>query len=155
MTEATTAATGEAVPSHEIELRLRWRQTWPDREAHYTAFALTMGGPIGCIYLVEAGVDQGAWAWAITADDYEVSRNCGPMNGVERSARHAAKHVEEAWFSAIRPPVTSRLCYPLCKALKAAMSFRASSSCLVHSCLSSGSTVAMFRVFLGMRLPVA
>lgn len=102
MTEATSVAAGEAMPSHEIELRLNWRQTWPDREAHYSAIAPSMGGAIGCIYLQEAGPDQGAWAWSMTADDLEISRNCGPMYGLAKSARHAAKHVEDAWFAAIR-----------------------------------------------------
>ncbi|HWK14205.1 MAG TPA: hypothetical protein VNS02_07395 [Rhizobiaceae bacterium] len=38
----------------------------------------------------------------MTADDYEISRNCGPTAGNEFSARHAAQAVERAWFVAIK-----------------------------------------------------
>ncbi|MEO3389014.1 hypothetical protein [Mesorhizobium sp. CAU 1741] len=100
MTEATTAASGEA--ASEIELRLRWRQTWPDKEAHYTAYALGFDAAVGYIFLIEAGDDQREWLRSMTADDYEIARNCGPTNGVDRSARHAASCVEDAWFAAIR-----------------------------------------------------
>lgn len=105
MTEATAAATGEA--TSEIELRLRWRQTQPDREAHFSATVPTLSEPVGYIALQGPGV----WSWAMTGDDYEISRNCGPTHGTERSARHAAKCVEDAWFAATRgtrhdrPPV--------------------------------------------------
>lgn len=96
MTDATKAPTGEAVS--EIELRLRWRQTQPEREAHFSATVPTLTDPVGYICLVEPG----EWSWALTADDYEISRNCGPTFGTERSARHAAKCVEDAWFAATK-----------------------------------------------------
>lgn len=96
MNEATTAATRQA--ASEIELRLRWHQTRQDREAHFTATAPTLAEPVGYICMVEPG----EWSWAMTGDDYEISRNCGPTFGAERSARHAAKRVEDAWFDAIR-----------------------------------------------------
>ena len=99
MTEATTAAAGEAVPAETIELSLRWMHTSDDLEGHYTAYAPTLAQPVGCISRSDGGR---IWGWAVTADDYEISRNCGPMNGQALSARHAAKAVERAWFAAIR-----------------------------------------------------
>ncbi|HWK14204.1 MAG TPA: hypothetical protein VNS02_07390 [Rhizobiaceae bacterium] len=49
MTDATTAAAGEAVPTEKIELHLRWTRTTDEREGHYTAYAPTMAQPVGCI----------------------------------------------------------------------------------------------------------
>jgi len=99
MTEATTAAAGEAVPAEKIELQLRWTHTSEDLDGHYTAHAPTPTAPVGCISRQDGGT---TWGWAVTADDYEISRNCGPMAGHEFSARHAAKAVERAWLAAIR-----------------------------------------------------
>ena len=96
MTTTRSDAAGEAVP--EIALALRWSQTWQDRDAHYTARAATLDTPVGCIYRDDAG----EWAWSMTADDYEISHNCGPTHGVEPSPRRAAKRVEDAWHSAVR-----------------------------------------------------
>lgn len=87
---------------HEITLRLKWRQTWTDRENDYVAETPTYNGSIGRIYLYEAGPQQGQWFWAMNAHDPHISRNIGALSGCETSARRAGKAVEDAWFAAIR-----------------------------------------------------
>jgi len=96
MTQTRSSAAGEALP--EIPLVLRWSQTREDRDAHYSAWVRTLDRPVGSIYRDEAG----AWLWSMTADDDEISRNCGPAHGVEASPRQAAKRVEDAWHTATR-----------------------------------------------------
>lgn len=86
-----------------IPLRLRWRATWPDREADYSAEAPTYGDSIGRIYLHTTGGNlNGHWFWAFQAHGDEVSRNIGDTSGYEPSARAAARKVEECWFRAIK-----------------------------------------------------
>lgn len=85
-----------------IALRLKWRATWPDKEADFVAEASTYDGPVGRIYLHDTGGYQnGNWFWAFQAAGDEVSRNVGDTSGYEPSARAAARRVESAWFLAI------------------------------------------------------
>ncbi|HEV2505136.1 MAG TPA: hypothetical protein VGV39_18810 [Mesorhizobium sp.] len=85
--------------SEAFSLRLNWRQA--DREADYVADADGYDGSVGRIYLRDAGPQQGLWFWAMNAHGSEISRNIGSLNGVEKSARAAARMVEGAWFAAI------------------------------------------------------
>lgn len=94
MTEPARVAESEALP-----LRLNWRQA--DREADYVADANGYDGSVGRIYLRSDGPQQGLWFWAMNAHGSEISRNIGSLNGVEKSARAAARRVEGAWFAAI------------------------------------------------------
>jgi len=61
------------------------------------------------------------WFWAMNAFGPEISQNVGILTGVERSARAAARMVEDAWFAAIRGssldvPAPRRNAYELVKA---------------------------------------
>ena len=95
MTEPQKMADGEA-----LTLRLRWRETWPDRSADYVAEAAGYTGTIGRISVYDAGPQQGMWFWAMNAHAPEISRNVGELHGVEKSPRAAARMVEDAWFAA-------------------------------------------------------
>lgn len=88
----------------EIPLRLRWRQTWEDKEADYVAEAPTYKGTVGRIYYVPEhhGPQEGRWFWAFQAFGDHISRNVGKLTGHEDSARAAARQVENAWFLAIK-----------------------------------------------------
>lgn len=102
MAEPQRVADSEALP-----LRMKWRQTWPDREADYEA--LTAEGLIvGRIYRYPHDPQQGQWFWAMNADSPEVSRNIGKLYGVEASPRSAAHMVEDAWFTAIKGSALDR-----------------------------------------------
>ena len=96
MAEPAKATNGEA-----ISLRLKWKETWPDREADYAASAPSEDH-VGRIYLYNTGLQQGQWFWSLTAFGPEISRNAGNTTGFEASARAAALKVEEAWFAAIK-----------------------------------------------------
>lgn len=89
---------------HEIELRLKWRHTWPDREADFVAEAPTYSGNVGQIYYVPEhhGPKAGSWYWAFQAFADDISRNIGHPFGHEPSARETAARVEAAWFAASR-----------------------------------------------------
>ena len=87
---------------HDIILRLKWRQTWADKENDFTAEAPTYQGTVGRIYLHEAGPQQGQWFWSMVAHGSEVSRNVGILSGFQPSPRRAAKEVEDSWAAAIR-----------------------------------------------------
>lgn len=84
----------------EITLRLRWRQTWPDRDDDYAAIVDGHDGPVCRIFRTAAPGD-GAWCWAMVAEAYDISR-AGTTSGFERSPRRAARAAEAAWFAAIR-----------------------------------------------------
>lgn len=117
MTEPQKVADGEALP-----LRLRWRETWPDRpSADYVAEGEGYAGTIGRIYIYDAGPQQGMWFWAMHAHGPEISRNVGELHGVEKSPRAAARMVEDAWFAAIKGssldrPAPKRNAYAAAKA---------------------------------------
>lgn len=86
-----------------ITLRLRWKPTWPDKEADYAAEAPGYDGSVGRIYLhTTGGYQSGSWFWAMNAHGHDISRNVGELSGYEPSPRQAARRVEEAWFAAIR-----------------------------------------------------
>lgn len=94
MAEPARATDGEA-------LRLKWRQTWPDKEADYCAQAEGYPEAVGRIYMDRNGPLNGIWFWSMTASGPEISRNAGELNGAATSPRDAARLVEEAWFAAI------------------------------------------------------
>jgi hypothetical protein len=116
MAEPEKVADGEALP-----LRLKWRQSWPDREADYVAHADAYGDIVGRIYRHDSGEQTGKWFWSMTAFGYEISRNVGRLTGFEVSPRAAARMVEDSWFAAIkgssldRPP-PKRNAYDMAKA---------------------------------------
>ena len=116
MAEPAKVADGEALP-----LRLHWRQMWPERDADYVAEADTYNDLVGRIYRHDDGAQAGMWFWSMTAFGHEISRNIGKLTGFERSARAAARMVEDAWFAAIkgssldRPP-PKRNAYEVAKA---------------------------------------
>ncbi len=88
---------------HEIKLRLKWRQTWPDREQDFVASASGYDGPVGRIYEQQKpGSGDIHWFWAFQASAGEVSRNIGTTSGHEATAREAAREVEQCWFAAIK-----------------------------------------------------
>lgn len=116
MTEPAKVADGEALP-----LRLRWRQTWPDREADFVAVADGYNGSVGRIYVYDSGPEEGNWFWAMNAHGPEISRNLEKLDGIEQSARAAAHMVEEVWFAAIAGssldrPASKRNAYAMVKA---------------------------------------
>lgn len=87
-----------------ITLRLRWRATWPDREADFVAEAPTYNGNVGRIYYVPEnhGMQSNRWFWAFQAFGDDVNRGGINLSGHEDTPRQAARRVEDAWFSAIR-----------------------------------------------------
>lgn len=116
MAEPEKVADGEALP-----LLLKWRQTWPDKEADYTALADGYGGNVGRIYLHDSGPLQGHWFWSLTAHGPQISRNLDKLHGEAPSARAAAHMVEDAWFAAIKGssldrPIPKRNAYEMVKA---------------------------------------
>jgi len=87
---------------HEIELRLKWRHTWPDREQDFVAEAPGYSGSVCRIYeSLKAGSTATHWFWAMNAHGYEISR-AGRTSGYEATARQAARAAEDGWFAAIR-----------------------------------------------------
>jgi hypothetical protein len=90
---------------HEITLRLRWKQTWADKENDYCAEAPAYQGSVGRIYLFEHGPQQGQWFWAMNAHGPDISRNIGKLSGVASSARKAAREVEDSWVESIKGTV--------------------------------------------------
>lgn len=70
-----------------IELRLKWRRTWPDREHDFTAE--TERGYSTRIYWRATGSPETAgWFWASNTE-----------RGIAPTAREAAKAVEDAYFA--------------------------------------------------------
>lgn len=112
MTEPARVAESEA-------LRLNWRQA--DRDADYVADADGYDGNVGRITLRDDGPQQGLWFWVMNAHGTEISRNIGSLDGVEKSARAAARMVEGAWFAAIAGssldrPLPKRNAYAMARA---------------------------------------
>lgn len=88
---------------HEIELRLRWKHTWDDKENDFVAEVDGYAGSVGRIYRHDSGgYLKGNWFWAMNAHGPEISRNIEPLFGFEPTPRKAAREVEKAWFAAIR-----------------------------------------------------
>lgn len=88
---------------HEIELRLRWRHTWADKEQDFVAEADGYDGTVGRIYQeVRPGGLDTWWLWAMNAHGHDISRNFQPLSGHEGTPRQAAQQVEKAWFLAIK-----------------------------------------------------
>lgn len=101
-----TAGVRSLAMEPEIKLRLRWRQTWPDREQDFVAEAAGYQGSIGRIYeQLKAGTLDKHWFWSFQAYSGEVSRNIGATTGHESTAREAAREVERCWFAAIKGTV--------------------------------------------------
>lgn len=116
MAEPEKVADGEA-----LALRLKWRQTWPDREADFVAEGNDYTGSIGRIYVYDSGPQEGNWFWAMNAHGPEISRNFDKLHGIEPSARAAAHMVEDTWFAAIKGssldrPLPARNAYEMAKA---------------------------------------
>ncbi|MER8571287.1 hypothetical protein NKG99_07555 [Mesorhizobium sp. M1409] len=60
----------------DIELRLKWRQTWPDKEADFVAESSIRHGSVGRIYRFDHGPSAGQWFWAMNRPrtlDFRVS----------------------------------------------------------------------------------
>jgi len=87
----------------KIELRLRWKKTWPDRENDFVGHAPNFEASVGRIQLVEHGPQQNSWSWSLTAAGEHVRReDIGALTGSEPSPREAARAVENSWFAAIK-----------------------------------------------------
>jgi hypothetical protein len=71
-----------------IELRLKWRRTWPDKEHDFVAFA-DDGQQIGRFYWRDSN-SPGSYAWVW------FSRG---SSGKAGSPREAAKAIEDVWFT--------------------------------------------------------
>lgn len=102
MTAHAYAADGEAFAHASIPLTLKWQETWDGQDADYSAFTNVYPGAVGRIFRYDIGPSQGQWFWSMIADGYDISRNFGDCSGYERSARRAAKCVENAWQAAIK-----------------------------------------------------
>lgn len=88
---------------HEIELRLKWHHTWPDKDSDFVAKAPGYDGPVARIYeTLKAGSLEMHWFWSMTAHGPEISHNAGDTSGYEATPREAAKRAEDAWFFAIK-----------------------------------------------------
>lgn len=92
----------EAHAADEPELRLKWRHTWENKGPDYAAHTDAYEVPVGRIYLIKQGPQQGRWFWSMTASGPEISRNSGDHSGKADSPREAARLVEDAWFAAIK-----------------------------------------------------
>lgn len=88
---------------HEIELKLRWRHTWEEKDNDFVAEAPGHPDTVGRIYeSIKPGGTGTHWFWAMNAHGPQVSRNIGKLSGYEDTPRKAARQVEKAWFEAIR-----------------------------------------------------
>ena len=79
-----------------IELRLKWRQTWADRENDFVAKAPGFEGSVGRIFFQLGGInnpDRWFWTMNATVDGVAFSNS-----GHAATARDAARHVEDIWF---------------------------------------------------------
>jgi hypothetical protein len=107
----------------DIELRLRWRHTWEDKDKDFVAEAPGYDGTVARIYQhLKPGSLDHDWFWAMNAHGYEISR-AGKTSGYEDSPRRAARAAEDAWFEAIKgssldvaaDPVPTRNAYAAAK----------------------------------------
>lgn len=88
--------------SENIELKLKWSKTWEDRDGDFHAHSPVFDQSVGRFYLNQSGINKDSWTWSLTAAGEGIKRHeIGALNGVESSARHAAKAIEDAWFRAI------------------------------------------------------
>lgn len=87
---------------HEIELKLRWRHTWEEKDNDFVAEAPGYPDSVGRIYesIIPGGTDT-HWFWSMNAHGAFISR-AGKNSGYEATPRQAAQQVEKAWFEAIR-----------------------------------------------------
>lgn len=81
----------------DIELRLNWRHTWPDRPDDYVCKAPEHRGSVGRIVKIDGGPQSGRWQWAYQAMLDGVRRE-GELNGVADTPRQAAAKIEDRWF---------------------------------------------------------
>lgn len=82
-----------------IELRLKWRRTWPDREHDFVGVDMRFGeqSAAGRFYWVNTSNPvYDRWTWAITGDGF-----FGGAHGAAKSAREAAAAIEREWFAAL------------------------------------------------------
>lgn len=87
---------------HEIELKLRWRHTWEEKDNDFVAEAPGYPDTVGRIYesIVPGGTGT-HWFWSMNAHGAFISR-AGKNSGYEATPRQAAQQVEKAWFEAIK-----------------------------------------------------
>lgn len=87
----------------KIELKLKWKKTWEERENDYVARSPVFEASVGRIQLVEHGPQNNGWSWSLTAAGEHIRREgIGALTGFEISPRVAARAVETAWFAAIK-----------------------------------------------------
>jgi hypothetical protein len=87
----------------KIELKLKWKKTWEERENDFVASSPVFEASVGRIQLVEHGPQKNGWSWALTAAGEQIRREgIGALTGFEPSPREAARAVEIAWFAAIK-----------------------------------------------------
>jgi len=109
-TEPVMAPDGEAMPER-IDLRLKWRQTWAEKEEDFVAQADGYRGNIGRIYRGNYHIER--WHWSFQASGDGIDREAQHNGGVTATARQAAMCVEEIWFRFFpdRPSAPSRNAY--------------------------------------------
>lgn len=85
----------------EIELKLKWRKTWTDREDDFVAVGVPgVHGDIGRIHKHLGGPQGDRWGWEIHARLPTLVLN---DKGTEDTAREAAKRIEDLWFEYGQP----------------------------------------------------
>jgi hypothetical protein len=82
----------------DVHLTLRWCHTWPSGGADYVAADPESGyeGSVGRIMLDEKSPVADIWSWSMTATWPGMAAD-GPIEGIEGSAKAAARQVEAAW----------------------------------------------------------
>lgn len=74
-----------------IELKLKWRHTWPGEDQHDFCADTDVGKPVGRFYWCNTGsAESVGWWWFSQL----------PHRGIAKSPREAAKAIEDIWFSA-------------------------------------------------------
>ncbi|MBX3580856.1 MAG: hypothetical protein KF810_03030 [Rhizobiaceae bacterium] len=84
----------------QIELRLKWRRTWPDRENDFVGVDPISGKTIGRFHVSSAGNDAGKWIWLYQASFPGLPWAEIHRSGFEATPREAAKAIEDTWFRA-------------------------------------------------------
>ncbi|WP_193178541.1 hypothetical protein [Oricola nitratireducens] len=82
----------------DIELKLNWRRTWPDRNHDFACAAPEHRGNVGRICLHAHGPTSGPWFWSYQGHIPGVTRGAD-STGMAPSLREAAKAIEDRWFA--------------------------------------------------------
>ncbi|OJU12276.1 MAG: hypothetical protein BGN85_09485 [Alphaproteobacteria bacterium 64-11] len=83
----------QAIP--DPKPRYRWRHTWPDKGDDFMGF--DGDRKIGRIYRAAWSPDGGAWCWYWQADGPDIDRRYSGSAGTVKTARLAAKVIEDLY----------------------------------------------------------